>query len=164
QPSIAFWPKAFIKLATLHHNVGRLVHRQRVPSSAKAWTLPRCCNIRAPSPSFSRTLCATRLVTCKLTIWRIGACHQLAWPKAQVVQVQSGTSRIRSRRLFVIRIISQRTKELGCLRETMLIVHLRYRSIAQDSVVGPCRIDQQLSCLIGLEKRKLFARSIESIL
>ena len=34
-----FWPKAFIKLATLHHNVGRLVHRQRLPSSAKAWTL-----------------------------------------------------------------------------------------------------------------------------
>src|ERR1700730_2697473 len=34
-----FWPKAFIKLARLHHNVGRLVHRQRLPSSAKAWTL-----------------------------------------------------------------------------------------------------------------------------
>jgi hypothetical protein len=34
-----FWPKAFMKLARLHHNVGRLVHRQRLPTNAKAWTV-----------------------------------------------------------------------------------------------------------------------------
>jgi hypothetical protein len=36
-----FWPKAFMKLARLHHNVGRLVHRQRLPAHAnnKAWTV-----------------------------------------------------------------------------------------------------------------------------
>jgi hypothetical protein len=34
-----FWPKAFMKLARLHHNVGRLVHRLRLPPNAKAWTM-----------------------------------------------------------------------------------------------------------------------------
>src|SRR5262249_17301187 len=34
-----FWAKAFMKLARLHHNVGRLVHRLRLPSNAKAWTM-----------------------------------------------------------------------------------------------------------------------------
>jgi len=33
-----FWPKAFMKLARLHHNVGRMVHHLRLPPSAKAWT------------------------------------------------------------------------------------------------------------------------------
>jgi len=28
-----------MKLARFHHNVGRLVHRQRLPSNAKAWTV-----------------------------------------------------------------------------------------------------------------------------
>jgi hypothetical protein len=34
-----FWPKAFMKLARLHHNVGRLVLRLRLPLNAKAWTV-----------------------------------------------------------------------------------------------------------------------------
>jgi len=34
-----FWPKAFMKLARLHHNVGRLVLRLRLPPNAKAWTV-----------------------------------------------------------------------------------------------------------------------------
>jgi hypothetical protein len=34
-----FWPKAFMKLARLHHNVGRLVHHLRLPPNAKAWTV-----------------------------------------------------------------------------------------------------------------------------
>ena len=33
-----FWPKALIKLATLHHNLGRLVHRQSSRRNAKTWT------------------------------------------------------------------------------------------------------------------------------
>lgn len=34
-----FWPKSFIKLARLHHNVGRLSHRRQVArGNAKAWT------------------------------------------------------------------------------------------------------------------------------
>jgi hypothetical protein len=33
-----FWPKTFMKLARLHHNVGRLVHRQASRPNAKAWT------------------------------------------------------------------------------------------------------------------------------
>jgi hypothetical protein len=33
------WPKAFMKLARLHHNVGRLVLRLRLPLNAKAWTV-----------------------------------------------------------------------------------------------------------------------------
>jgi hypothetical protein len=33
-----FWPKALIKLATLHHNLGRLVHRQSSRRTAKTWT------------------------------------------------------------------------------------------------------------------------------
>ncbi len=32
------WPKAFMKLARLHHNVGRLVHRLRSRPNAKVWT------------------------------------------------------------------------------------------------------------------------------
>jgi hypothetical protein len=32
------WPKAFIKLASLHHNVGRLIHLARTRPSAQAWT------------------------------------------------------------------------------------------------------------------------------
>jgi hypothetical protein len=32
------WPKAFMKLARLHHNVGRLVHRLGLRPNAKAWT------------------------------------------------------------------------------------------------------------------------------
>ena len=31
------WPNAFMKLARLHHNAGRLVHRLRLPPNAKAW-------------------------------------------------------------------------------------------------------------------------------
>jgi hypothetical protein len=34
-----FWFKSFMKLARLHHNVGRLVHRLRLPQNAKAWTM-----------------------------------------------------------------------------------------------------------------------------
>jgi hypothetical protein len=34
-----FWPKAFMQLARLHHNVGRLVHYWRLPQNAKAWTV-----------------------------------------------------------------------------------------------------------------------------
>ena len=34
-----FWPKAFMKLARLHHNVGRLVHRLGLRPNAKAWTV-----------------------------------------------------------------------------------------------------------------------------
>jgi len=34
-----FWPKAFMKLARLHHNVGRLVHHLRSRPNAKVWTL-----------------------------------------------------------------------------------------------------------------------------
>jgi hypothetical protein len=33
-----FWANAFIKLARLHHNVGRLVHGLGLPQNAKAWT------------------------------------------------------------------------------------------------------------------------------
>jgi hypothetical protein len=33
-----FWPKAFMKLVRLHHNVGRLVHRLRSRPNAKVWT------------------------------------------------------------------------------------------------------------------------------
>ena len=33
------WPKAFMKLARLHHNVGRLVLRLRLPLNAKTWTV-----------------------------------------------------------------------------------------------------------------------------
>jgi hypothetical protein len=34
-----FWPNAFIKLARLHHNLGRLVHhRQFSRGNAKTWT------------------------------------------------------------------------------------------------------------------------------
>ena len=33
-----FWPKSFLKLARLHHNLGSLVHRQGVAPNAKAWT------------------------------------------------------------------------------------------------------------------------------
>src|SRR4029077_17059617 len=66
--------------------------------------------------------------------------------------------------LFVIRIIPQRTKELNCLGSQMLIVHVRYRGVARVSVVCSCRIGHELSRLIGLEKWKLFALSLESIL
>src|SRR5258705_10913233 len=33
------WPNAFMNLARLHHNVGRLVYRLRSPTNAKVWTL-----------------------------------------------------------------------------------------------------------------------------
>src|SRR6476646_26440 len=33
------WAKAFMKLARLHHNAGRLVHHLRLPPSAKVWTV-----------------------------------------------------------------------------------------------------------------------------
>ena len=33
-----FWPKAFMKLARLHHNVGRLVRRLQSRPNAKVWT------------------------------------------------------------------------------------------------------------------------------
>jgi hypothetical protein len=32
------WPKAFMKLARLHHNVGRLVYRLASPSNVQTWT------------------------------------------------------------------------------------------------------------------------------
>jgi hypothetical protein len=63
--------------------------------------------------------------------------------------------------LFVIRITPQRTKELGYLGSTMLIVRVRYRGIARVSVVCSCRIGHELSRLIGLKKWKLFALSLE---
>jgi hypothetical protein len=34
-----FWPKSFMKLATLHHNLGRLVHRQLSRRNAQTWTM-----------------------------------------------------------------------------------------------------------------------------
>jgi hypothetical protein len=33
-----FWPKALVKLAMLHHNLGRLAHRQSSRRNAKTWT------------------------------------------------------------------------------------------------------------------------------
>src|SRR2546423_4752813 len=66
--------------------------------------------------------------------------------------------------LFVIRITPQRTKELDCLLSPVLIARLRDRSIGRVSVVCSCRIGQEHCCVVGFEKWKLFALSLETIL